>query len=76
MAGFQEPAPTKFTGSVSDRMKYFREQAELEKKQKAKQMPAKKVAPPSPGPVSPTSPTTTENKERASIKKAPDPNKA
>lgn len=60
-------------------MKYFREQAELEKKKVTKQMPVKKVPPPSPTPVNnapSTRPATTENKERVSIKKAPDPNKA
>ncbi|XP_031556046.1 smoothelin-like protein 1 isoform X2 [Actinia tenebrosa] len=71
-------APAKLTGSVADRMKYFREQAELEKKQASKQKPVKKVPPPSPTPVSnapPTPPATNDNKERVSLKKAPDPNK-
>ncbi|XP_020893360.1 smoothelin-like protein 1 isoform X2 [Exaiptasia diaphana] len=83
LAGKEEaPAPTKLSGSVADRMKYFRQQAELEKKAAKKQMPVKSPAPaPTPAkpptPSSAPSPTTpNEPKERVSLKKAPDPNKA
>ncbi|KAK3743717.1 hypothetical protein QZH41_012386 [Actinostola sp. cb2023] len=87
LAGKEEEssAPAKLSGSVADRMKYFRQQAELEKKQASKQMPVylKKAAPPSPRPAhtptptpTPPTPTSNETKDRVSLKKAPDPNKA
>lgn len=72
------------TGSVADRMAFFRQQAELEKKQVKKQMPVKmNTAPPAPAPTpakiispTPTNNNNNETKERVSLKKAPDPNKA